>query len=304
MRVFVTGGTGFIGRRLIAALLADGDEVTVLTRSAAKAEQTFGARVTIVEGNPLAAGAWQGKIAGHDAIVNLCGEPILKKKWTPARKQVLLDSRLSPTRLVVEAIAGAEPRPEVLVSGSAVSYYGFQDDEPLTEESGHGTGFASQLVIDWEDEARRAEALGVRVVLLRTGIVLGKGGGALSQMVPPFKFFVGGPIGSGRQYFSWIHIADHVGLTKLALADKTITGGLNMTAPNPVSNRDFMKALGRALGRPSWLPVPGFILRAAFGEGAELLLKGQRVLPVKAQDAGYDFQFADLDAALRETLGV
>lgn len=302
MKVFVTGGTGFIGRRLVPALASDGHEVTVLSRNASSAADLSGTGVKIIEGNPLAEGPWQQEVGRHDAVINLCGEPILKKKWTPERKKILLDSRLIPTRLIVEAIAGADKRPDVLISGSAIGYYGFRGDERLTEESGPGSGFAANLAVDWEEAAEKAEAEGVRVVTLRTGIVLGRGGGALAQMAPPVRFFVGGSIGSGRQYISWIHIADQIGLIKMALIDKSINGGVNMTAPHPVTNRELMKAIGVALGRPSWLPVPGFILKAAFGEGAALLLEGQNVLPKKAQDAGYDFKFPDISPALADAL--
>lgn len=302
MKVFITGATGFIGRALVPSLLADGHKVTALTRSESKGKSIFGERVNVVQGDPLTGGAWQEEIGRHDAIINLCGEPILKKKWTPQRRRVLTDSRVIPTQLIVEAIEKAERRPEVLISGSAVSYYGFHDDEPLTEESAKGSGFASTLVIDWEAAAEAATRLGVRVVTLRTGIVLGKGGGALSQMVPPVKFFVGGPIGRGDQFMSWIHIDDYVAITKMALTTP-VAGGLNMTAPQPVTNREFMKTIGRVIGRPSWLPVPGFVLKLVFGEGAELLLKGQRVLPEKAQDAQYKFLYPALEPALADLLG-
>jgi len=305
MKIFVTGATGFIGSQLTKSLVSDGHEVTALTRDAAKARSGLDPKVRIVEGYPLDVGPWLDEIGRHDAIVNLCGEAILKDKWTPARKQTLLDSRLKPTRLIVEAMERAKTRPKVLISGSAIGYYGSRGDELLTEDSSPGDrgSFDVSLVTDWEEEAQKAEALGVRVVTIRTGIVLGRRRGALAEMAAPFKFFAGGPIGNGRHYMSWIHIDDHIGITKMALIDETISGGINVTAPAPVINRDFMKAIGKALNRPSWLPVPAFVLKLVFGEGAVLLVEGQRVLPKKAQDAGYKFRFTDVDSAVRDALG-
>jgi len=304
MKIFVTGATGFIGRRLIPSLLTDGHEVTALSRSAVRAKKILGERAKVVEGNPLASGSWQEEVGRCDAVINLCGEPILKKKWTPARKRLLLDSRIIPTKLIVAALETAQRRPQVLVSGSAISYYGSHDAELLTEDSSPGPKefFAVALVVDWENEALKANRLGVRVVTLRTGIVLGRGGGALTEMTKAFKFFAGGPIGNGRQYMSWIHIDDHIGMTKLALTNSGISDGLNMTAPSPVTNREFMRAIGRTLGRPSRLPVPGFVLKLLFGEGAGLLLEGQRVLPKKAQDARYQFLYSALEPALANVL--
>ncbi len=302
MKIFITGGTGFIGRSLIKSLLDDGHMVTVLSRSAQKAESILGSKVTIIEGDPRVAGSWMDEIGTCEAVINLCGAPILKKKWTDERKQLLLDSRIIPTRLIVEAIKKAKKRPRVLISGSAVGYYSDRGDELIAEESGPGRDFGAKLCSSWEAEANKATELGVRVVTVRTGMVLGRGGGALAQMTPPFKFFVGGPIGSGRQYMSWIHLDDHIGITKLALTDTSITGPVNMTAPNPVTNRDFMKAIGNAMHRPSWLPVPGFALKIMFGEGADLLVEGQRALPKKAENAGYRFTYASLDAALTDAL--
>ncbi len=302
MKIFITGATGFIGRSLTKSLLADGYEVTVLSRNSQKATSIFGSKVKIVEGDPGIAGSWTDEVGASDAVINLCGAPILKKKWTDARKQLLLDSRIVPTGLIIEAISKAKNKPEVLISGSAVGYYSDRGDELITEESGPGSDFGAHLCSSWEAEANKATEFGVRVVTLRTGIVLGPDGGALSQMTPPFKFFVGGPIGNGRQYMSWVHLDDHIGITKLALADTSITGPVNMTAPEPVINREFMKAIGKAMHRPSWLPVPGFVLQILFGEGAALLLEGQRAIPKKAQASGYQFINANLDAALADVL--
>lgn len=301
MKVFVLGATGFIGRHLVNALLAQGHEITAVTRDARRGRETLGAAVALVEADPKAPGDWQKEVGKAQAVVHLGGEPILKERWTEARKQILLDSRLIPTKLLVEAMAEAENRPGVFLCGSAIGYYGNRGDQLLTEESAPGADFGAKMCLGWETEANKAGALGVRVVNLRTGFVLGPGGG-LAQMVAPFKFFAGGPMGSGRQYLSWIHIDDHVGLTIFALGNERLRGGLNMTAPAPVTNRDFAKILGQVLARPSWLPVPAFAIKRMFGEGAALLLEGQRVLPKKAQEAGYKWKFSDLAAALTEVL--
>ena len=301
MKIFITGATGFIGRSLTKSLLDDGHTVTALSRDAQKAASILGSKVKIIEGNPGKAGSWTDEVGASEAVINLCGAPILKKKWTDKRKQLILDSRIIPTRLIIEAIKKAKNRLSVLISGSAVGYYSDRGEELITEESGPGSDFGAHLCSSWEAEANKAAEFGVRVVTLRTGIVLGHGG-ALSQMAPPFKFFVGGPIGNGRQYMSWIHLDDHIGITKLALTDTSITGPVNMTTPEPVVNRDFMKAIGKALRRPSWLPVPGFALKIIFGEGAGLLLEGQRALPKKAENSGYRFAYTSLDAALADVL--
>jgi uncharacterized protein len=303
LKVLVLGATGFIGRRLVPVLLEAGHEVTALTRSAYKARGTLGFKPEIIEADPTAPGPWLEQVGQFQAIINLAGDPILKEKWTPERLRVIRESRLGPTKLLVEAIGRAKVKPDVFLSGSAVGYYGDKGDAPVTEASGPGADGAAALCVDWEAEALRAADFGVRVVNLRTGIVLGPGGGALAQMAMPFKFFAGGPIGDGRQYISWIHIEDHVGLTMLALNDPRISGPFNLTAPNPATNKEFMAALGRQLRRPSWLPVPALTLRLMFGEGASLLLEGQRVLPEKAQAMTYGWRFAALPEALRAALG-
>ncbi len=302
MKIFMTGATGFIGRSLTVSLLAAGHDVVAISRGAKRAKEILGEKVRIVEGNPAIAGDWLEEVKTSAAVINLCGAPIMKKKWTPSRKQHLLDSRILPTRLIVEAIKSAADRPKVLISGSAIGYYGDRGDEIVDETSPPGNDFGAKLCSQWEAEAEKASELGVRVVTLRTGMVLGRGGGSLAQMIIPFKFFAGGRIGSGRQYISWIHLKDHVGITMLALADNSLTGPINMTTPSPAQNRDFMAAIGKAMGRPSWLPIPSFALKIIFGEGADLPLGGQRVLPEKAQEAGYIFLFSDLSAALADVL--
>lgn len=302
MKVFMTGGTGFIGRHLASSLAHDGHSVTLVTRSAKKATDLFNSKlINIVEADPSKPGEWQKEIEGVDAVINLCGEKILGKRWNDKFKQRLLDSRIPPTQLIVDAIATAKVKPEVLVNGSAIGIYGDRGPDLVTEEDRPGKDFSAYLCRSWEETANKAESFGIRVVNIRTGLVLGDGG-ALIEMSRPFKFNAGGPIGSGNQYMSWIHINDHVGITKLCLLNREINGPVNLTASNPVTNSELMNSLGKALGRKSWLRVPAFMLKLMFGEGASLLLEGQRVLPVKVQKAGYNFKFESLTAALNDLL--
>jgi uncharacterized protein (TIGR01777 family) len=237
-----------------------------------------------------------------DGIVNLAGANVGGKRWSDEYKKEIRESRLQATRALVDAMRASTRRPRVFVSASAVGYYGGRGDEEVTESTSAGSDFLAEVCKAWEDEAARAEQLGVRTVLLRTGVVLDRNDGALKKMVPPFKAFVGGPIGSGQQWVPWIHIGDEVGLILWALAG-TVRGPVDATAPKPARMQDFARALGRALGRPSLLPVPAFALRLAIGEMAEVLLEGQRALPRKALEGGYRFQFDDLDRALRDVLG-
>jgi uncharacterized protein (TIGR01777 family) len=302
MRVFVTGATGMIGRRLVAALCERGDKVRALSRSAANARETLGEQVEVVEGDPAAYGNWAAAVNGCDALVNLAGERVVGKRWTDEQKQRMRSSRIDGTDNLVRAVAEAEHRPRVLVSGSAIGYYGFHEDDTLTEASPPGVDFLARLCVDWEQAARNAEEHGVRVVLLRTGVVLDTAGGALAQMLPPFRLFLGGPVGSGRQWLSWIHRDDLVGLILLALDHSDSSGPINGTAPEPQTNRDFSKTLASVLGRPCIFRVPGLALRLRFGEGAELITRGQRVLPTRAQELGYTFRFPALRPALEDLL--
>ena len=288
MRVLVTGGTGFIGAPLCRALRGAGHSVTVVTRDPAHAEGP--------------AVGWDGvanAVAWSDAVVNLAGEPIAGHRWSTARKQRIRDSRVQATQDLVDAVAAASKRPQVLVSASAVGYYGPHGDEPLDETAGPGTDFLAQVCQAWEQEAERAEQRGIRVVRLRLGVVLAADGGALAQMLPLFRAFLGGRLGGGRQWMSWIHRDDVTGLVVDTLADPRYTGAVNATAPTPVTNRDFTRALGRVLARPTVLPAPAFALRLALGEMADMLLTGQRVLPAAAERLGYRFRYRDLEPALR-----
>lgn len=302
MRILLTGGTGFIGRRLSELLIARGDDVTVLTRDPRAARSGLKAtRVAIWD--PALGPAPADLLGSTDAVVNLLGESIAKGRWTAAKKTRILDSRVTGTRNLVNGIRAASPRPKTLVSGSAIGYYGPHGDETLDEGCPAGHDFLADVARAWEAEATRAFESGVRVVILRAGVVLGPGGGALGAMLPPFKLGVGGPIGSGGQWMSWIHRDDHCGLVMHALDRTELTGPVNGTAPNPVTNRDFAKVLGRVLGRPALLPTPGFALKLLLGEMAvPLLLSGQMVVPKRAQQTGFHFKYPVLEGALREIL--
>lgn len=304
MRVFVTGATGFLGRALIRSLLDDDHAVVALSRRAADAHSKLGPKVDVVEGDPARPGTWQGAVAGCEAVINLAGEPVMARRWSPAHKERLRESRIEGTRRVVEAIeaAGRAGRPvATLIQGSAVGYYGFRDDERLGEQARPGEDFLARLCVEWEQLARTVEKQ-TRVVLVRTGIVVGPGGGALVEMARPFRFHAGGWVGSGRQWVSWIHLDDWVGLVRFALARPSLSGPINATAPEPVSMRRFAGAIGKALGRRVWAPAPAFALKLALGEGADVLLNGQRAVPEVALREGYAYEQPELDEAVRRAL--
>jgi len=295
MKLLVTGGTGFIGGALCGVLEEAGHELILLSRTVRP--QTGGRRRVIVW-QPPAPGPWERELDGTDGVVHLAGESIVAKRWTPSQKQRLAESRVKSTRAIVEAIGRAARRPAVLVNASAVGYYGPHGDESLDEDAPPGSDFLAQLCQQWENAARDAEGLGVRVVRLRIGIVLARDGGALAKMLPAFRLGLGGPVGTGRQWMSWIHRDDVVGLIRLALEDARVRGAVNVTAPTPVTMREFTATLGRVLRRPAILPVPGPALTLLLGEMAGLLLTGQRVMPAKARALGYAFRYATLEAAL------
>lgn len=313
MRVFVTGGTGLVGTRLVKKLSERGDSPVLLTRRPDAARQQFGAAVTVIAGDPVQAGAWMDAAKDCDAIVHLAGEGIFNRRWTQSFKDQIYASRVKGTDNIVASLrsdrpsaAGeAAPRggPKTLISASAIGYYGPHAAEELTEESPAGNDFLARVCVDWEKAAQPAIIHGVRLVLLRTGVVLDKDGGALAKMLTPFKMGVGGPIGSGRQWMSWIHIEDEVGLILFALDHAELSGPINAVAPHPVTNRDFSTALGKVLNRPSFVPTPAFALRVMLGESAQIIATGQRVLPQKALAAGYAFKFPELEPALRDLLG-
>jgi hypothetical protein len=306
MRVVITGGTGLLGGALAGALGTAGDEVVLLSRSGAPAppgERAWtgapGTRSLRWSGGEDTTG-WGHLLDGCDAVVHLAGESIASGRWTDARKAQLRDSRVRTTRAVVAAIAAAARPPRVLLSGSAVGYYGQRGDTRLVEASAPGTDFLAGVCVEWEREAARAEAAGTRVCLLRTGVVFSRRGGALEKMLLPFRLFAGGPVGDGTQYLSWIHLDDWVALVRWLLA-RSEDGPFNLTAPEPVTNAEFARAAGRALSRPSWLPVPGFALKAMMGEMAEaLLLGGQRAVPQRAMAEGFAFTYPTIGEALAD----
>ena len=299
MKIVIAGGTGFLGLPLAAQLAREGHDVVVLTRTASAAQRWSGGRS--VEWQPDGtAGQWRAELEGAGAVVNLAGESIAAHRWTPRQKRRILDSRRLATRSVVAAIDAARARPPVLVSGSAVGFYGPLGDELVTEEHPPGADFLASVCRQWEDEAAHARRSGTRVVWIRTGLVLEHGGGALPKMLPPFWFGVGGPLGTGRQYWPWIHRRDWVDLVSWAIRTEAVEGPLNATAPHPITNAAFARALGRALRRPAFMPAPAFALKIALGEMAEaLLLSGQRAIPAKAERLGFPFTFTEVEQALR-----
>ncbi|SFF24462.1 hypothetical protein SAMN04488120_101139 [Fontimonas thermophila] len=299
MHVLVTGGTGFIGRPLCAELRQRGHRVSVLTRSAVRAAARLGSDVRCIERLDALAGD------PPEGCIHLAGENLGAGRWTPARKRAFVDSRVHTTRHLVDGLARFAPRPRVLISASAIGWYGARGDEPLTEEAPPGAQheFTVQLCQAWEDEARRAEAHGLRVCRVRIGIVLERDGGSLARMWLPFRLGLGGPIGSGAQWMSWIHRADLVALLIWLLENPAAHGVYNGTAPEPVTNRTFTRALGRALHRPAWLPMPGFVLRLVLGEMADIVLTGQRVVPQRALEQGFVFRYPELSAALAAIAG-
>jgi uncharacterized protein (TIGR01777 family) len=305
MKIAVTGATGFVGSRLVERLQAEGHQVLVLLRNVAKLQQVFSpTRFPNVEGiayTPKESGSWQQAIAGCDGVVNLAGEPLFGERWTSERKREILASRQLGTQKIVEAIAQAQPKPTVLVNASAVGYYGTSETATFDETSAPGSDFLANVCQAWEAEAEKVKETGTRLVILRFGIVLGMGG-AIAQMLPPFQFFVGGPIGTGRQWFSWIHREDLVNLILQALTRPEIEGVLNGTSPYPVRMAELCSTLGQVLHRPSWLPVPDFALELLLGDAAKVVLEGQQVLPKRSQAYGFQYEYPVLREALEQIL--
>lgn len=310
MRIVIAGGTGFLGSPLAEVYAEEGHDVRVLTRSLPPGDSrhepgTGKPGVTHVGWRPDGrSGPWGTVIDGADAVVNLSGASIAAKRWTPQRKAELRDSRIVPTRSLAAAIREAATPPRVFISGSGVNYYGTGGDDPRTEDSPPGGDFLAHLCVDWEAEAQRAARDGMRIVPLRTGVALERTGGALPQMMLPFRFFAGGRVASGRQYLSWIHRIDWIELVRWIVDTPAADGPFNATAPHPVTNREFARALGRALRRPALLPAPGFGLKLLFGELADaLLVGGQRVIPAKAKKLGFHFRYPEIDIAFRGIFG-
>lgn len=293
MKVLISGASGLLGSAVGARLNARGHEVSETSRSGA-----HGAIVWSVQNEPAPVSALSDK----DVVVHLAGESIASGRWTAERKARIRDSRVLGTRNLVEGISNAKSRPSVLICASAVGFYGDRGEESLTEDSRAGKGFLPDVCLEWENEAKRAEELGVRVVNLRTGIVLSRNGGALEHMLPPFRLGIGGPLGNGNQWWPWVHMADVAGIVDHAINNSSLRGPINIASPGIVRNADFTSALGRAVNRPAILPAPSFALRLIFGEMADALLWSERVIPSAALASGYSFQFEDLNAALRELI--
>lgn len=298
MKILITGGTGFIGQTLCPTLLAAGHSLTVLSRTPDKVVNIFGNQITPI--NSLQA---LPNSDDFDAIINLAGAPIFGGRWTDKRKKILLHSRIDTTRALIEFIGRVERKPKVFLSGSAIGYYGDQGDEIVDETSSSQDGFGHRLCAEWEEQAEKAKAYNVRVCILRTGLVVGKNGGFLQPMLLPFRLGLGGRLGSGDQWMSWIHIEDHVAICLALLEDANLDGKFNLTAPHPVTNKVFVKTLADQLNRPALLPVPEQILKLILGEMSELLIGGQRVVPKRMLDHGFQFKFPELDGALKDVLG-
>jgi len=300
MKILITGGTGFIGRELTSRLIKEGYKVTILTRSI-KSPQKTQSNISYLEGDPTQKGSWQEAIKDHDAAINLAGASIFNK-WSEEYKKAIRESRIFTTRNIVEAIPQSTDKKFSLLSASAVGYYGFHEDEVLTEESPPGDDFLSGVAAEWEQEALKARDKGAHVVITRFGIVLGEKGGALGQMIPLFKKYIGGPIGNGKQWFSWVHIKDLTEAFIFLIKHPEITGPVNICSPNPVRNKELAKSLGKALNRPSFMPAPGFMIELVLGELGSVILKGQRVIPKRLLENGFSFQYPDIYTALKSII--
>jgi len=309
MRIVIAGGTGFLGSPLAEGYAEEGHDVRVLTRGLLPGDCRHdpGTGVPGVTRVGWAAdgelGPWARAIDGADAVINLAGESIGERRWSPAWKARVRNSRILSTRSLASAIQAAGSPPPIFINSSAIGYYGISGDEPKTEAAPAGGDFLAKLCADWEGEARKAERPGVRVAIIRTGIVVERSGGPLKLMLRPFRWCLGGPMGSGRQYMSWIHRLDWIEMVRWVVQEPTATGPINLTAPHPVTNREFTRALGRALRRPAILPAPAFALKAIVGEFATYIVTGQRVIPARAQALGYHFRYPEIDIAFRGIFG-
>ena len=300
MKVLIAGGTGLIGKALALALTESGNQVWVLSRSPERAQMTARVQVTAWDGKSPQ--GWGQLINEMDAIINLAGASIGTQRWTENRKDEIRESRLNAGQAIVDAVKMASKVPRLLVQASAVGYYGTSSDLPLDEVSPAGSDFLSKICVEWEASTRPVEELGVRRVVIRTGVVLDRHEGALARILLPFYLFAGGPLGSGRQWLPWIHIKDEVDAIRFLMADETASGVFNLTAPQPLINADFGKKIARVLKRPYWLPAPAFVLRFLLGEMSLLVLEGQRPLPRRLQAAGYQFHYEEAEKALRDLL--
>lgn len=299
MKIVIAGATGFLGLSLCQALRQQGHRLTILTRRTAGLQRLLGPTVNFIEWDATHEGPWEDACNGAEAVINLAGAPIAEARWTDARKRLITESRLRSTQVLVQACSRSRIKPHVLINASGIGYYGSQGDQELHESSPPGQGFLPDLCVRWEAAARDAASHGMRVICLRTGMVLEGDGGALPRMALPFRFFLGGPVMPGTQWMSWIHRDDWVGLVEWALADPTLSGPINVVSPHPERMVEFCRTLGAVLRRPSWFPVPEFVLRLALGDLASLMTAGQRVAPTVAQQGGYRFRYPFLEGALR-----
>jgi uncharacterized protein (TIGR01777 family) len=302
MRIVITGGTGLIGRSLAEQMAGEGHEVIVLSRNPSRAKD-FLPGVMLVQWDAQSAEGWSQWADGADAIVNLAGAGLADWLWTKSRKQILVDSRVKAGEAVSSAVAMVERKPRVVIQASAIGYYGPRGDEPVDESQAPGDDFLGQLCQKWEDSSRSVEDHGVRRAIIRTGLVLSLKGGVLPRLLLPIRLFVGGPLGSGKQYYSWIHHEDEIGAIRFLIEHETAQGAFNLTAPNPQPNAEFMKTVSKAVGRPYWLPVPEFAMRLLIGDMATVVVDGQRAIPTQLERAGFDFHYPSLEGAMEALVG-
>ncbi len=302
-KILITGSTGLIGSALLKYLLEQDHFITIFTRSPENAKDHKGEKLEFIKWEPSERGDWEIHLNGKDAVIHLAGAPIFGKRWSESYKHEIFRSRQIGTRGLVNAISKSENKPKVFISASGVGYYGTSETKIFSEEDkSPGNDFLSKVCIAWEEEAAKVEEFGVRRVSVRTGIVLDKNDGALAQMLTPFKFFAGGAVGSGKQWMSWIHIDDIIRIYDFALKNSHISGALNAVAPNPVTMQQLTDEIGKVLGKPSWLKVPEAAVKIAFGEAAEAITTGQKVIPEKLQNLNYEFMFPEIESALRNLL--
>lgn len=302
MHVLITGGSGTIGVRLVDHLIEHGHLVTVVSRQKYK-PANLPAKISFAQWDGVSADGWGHLLEDVDAVVNLAGAGIADEKWTPQRKKEILESRVNAGKAVTEAIQKATNKPAVLIQASAVGYYGAAADQVLTESSGPGRDYLAQVCVAWEDSSKMVEEMGVRRVIIRTGVVLDMAGGALPKMLLPFNFGAGGPIGSGRQWFPWIHYVDEVAAIRFLIENEAASGPFNLAAPNPLRNRQFAKVIGQVMKRPAFAPAPAFVFKLMFGEMSTVLLDGQHVTPKRLKELGYEFKFTTAQEALADLLG-
>jgi len=304
MRVIITGATGFIGKALCQELTEAGYEVVALSRSRETGTRILGEKVKVAQWDGKTAKSWETLCNGDYAFINLAGENLSAGRWTDKRKKIILESRLNAGKAVVEAVKQAKEKPKVVIQASAIGYYGSRGDEIVDEESAPGKGFLPEVAQQWELSTKAVELAGIRHIIIRTGIVLGKDEGAFPRLALPFRLFVGGHLGAGEQWFSWIHLKDEVRAIHFLMEKEDLSGVFNLTTPGSLKEKDFAVLLGKVMRRPSWFPVPGFVLRLLVGEMAnEALLTGQRVVPKRLLEAGFEFLYPEAEFALRDILG-